>query len=67
MAMFDRVTGQLDEGVTFESNLKDAMFNNIYYYNEEKMKMLDEQLYGETLYDQEWLPYSPAAAIAQLQ
>lgn len=35
MAMFDRVTGQLDENVTFESNLKDAIFNNIYYYSAE--------------------------------
>jgi len=31
------------------------------------MKKFDEQLYGETLYDQSWLPYSPAAAIAEFK
>ena len=64
MAMFDRVTGQLSQGVTSESNLKDAKLNNIYEFSAEQMKKFDEQLYGETLYDQEWLPYTPVAAVA---
>ena len=64
MAMFDRVTGQLDRGVTFESNLKDAKLKNIYEFNAEQIKKFDEQLYGETLYDQKWLPYTPVAAVA---
>ena len=51
MGMIERLTGDSDKGHSFDSNRKDATSDNIFSFTPEQNKAMNEQVYGETLYD----------------
>ena len=51
MAMIERLTRDSDQGHSFDSNRQDATSENIFGFTSEQIKAMNEQVYGETLYD----------------
>ena len=52
MAMVDRVTSDIQKNYTFEQARWEASTENIFDYNEQQIKKMDEEVYYSTYYDQ---------------